>query len=63
MKIKITVPNQEWLDHFSSDGYRNNQILELTEAEYEELDARANSFNHEVFGPAITLEIMDGDIK
>ncbi|WP_137598187.1 hypothetical protein [Paucilactobacillus kaifaensis] len=56
MKVRISAPDQGWLDHFSSDGYQIGQILELSESEYNDLDMQADSFNHEVFGPAIELE-------
>lgn len=57
MKVRITTDddNQGWLDA-AGINYKVNDIVEMTRAEFDQLNAYANIINTEVFGPAISVE-------
>lgn len=57
MKVRITTDddNQGWLDA-AGINYKVNDIVEMTRAEFDQLNAYANSINNEVCGPAISVE-------
>ena len=57
MKVRITTDddNQGWLDA-AGINYKVNDIVEMTRAEFDQLNRYANSVNNEVCGPAISVE-------
>ena len=57
MKARITTvdDDQGWLDA-AGINYKVNDIVEMTRAEFDQLNVYANSVNNEVFGPAISIE-------
>ncbi|MFC6170479.1 hypothetical protein [Loigolactobacillus jiayinensis] len=57
MKARITTvdDDQGWLDA-AGINYKVNKIVEMTRAEFDQLNAYANIINTEVCGPAISVE-------
>jgi hypothetical protein len=57
VKVRITTvdDDQGWLDS-AGINYKVNEIVEMSEAEFDRLNVYANSVNNEVCGPAISVE-------
>lgn len=57
VKVRITTvdDDQGWLDA-TGINYKVNQIVEMTRAEFDQLNAYAANINNEVWGPAISVE-------
>ena len=57
VKVKITTvdDDQGWLDA-AGINYKVNEIVEMTRAEFDQLNAYAANINNEVCGPAISVE-------
>ena len=57
MKVRITTDDddQGWLDSAGID-YKVNDVVEMSRTEFDRLNRYAMEFNHEVCGPAISVE-------
>ena len=57
MKVRITQvdDDQGWLDS-AGINYKINEIVEMSEAEFDKLNRYASEVNHDVCGPAISVE-------
>lgn len=64
MKVKITTvdDDQGWLDA-AGINYKVNQIVEMTRAEFDQLNHYAANINNEVCGPAISVEDVTASQK
>ena len=59
VKARITTvdDNQGWLDA-AGIPYKVNDIVEMTRAEFDQLNAYATNINNEVCGPSISVETL-----
>lgn len=57
MKVRITTVDDDQ-DRLDAAGmpYKANKIVEMTRAEFDQLNRYAANINTEVFGPAISVE-------
>ena len=57
MKVRITTvdDDQGWLDS-AGINYKVNEIVEMTRDEFDQLNRYASEVNHDVCGPAISVE-------